>query len=166
VGGAHLVCKFVNRMIPSSDSQICKSGEVHPLPIWFTNLFPLTNGRGRRPVYNLHIGWHPPKVHTVNILWTERLAIRFSNFKKMTTGWLRPGALNLQKSIKIKNLTSSSFFVVDKHCTMVEKFFLPFNHPQNLQKRHYKSCIWEKTQRLVHYSLVRHGWVGKKNDVF
>jgi len=38
VGGPHLVCNFVNRMRVSSGSKICKSDEIHPLPIRFTNL--------------------------------------------------------------------------------------------------------------------------------
>jgi len=81
-------------------------------------------------------------------------------------GFVRVPYQNLQKSIKIKNLTFLSFLATDKHCTMVENLSLSFNHPQNLQKWHYRRCIWEKTQRLLTVSLVWRGWVEKKNDVF
>ena len=84
-----------------------------------------------------------PKVHPVNIVWTGCLVVGSQILKKWQLNDLvRVSYQNLQKFIKIVNLTSLLFLAINKYYTMVENIFLPFNHLQNFKKRYYlrKKC--------------------------
>ena len=115
--------------------------------------FFFDNRTGWRQVYNLHIRWHPPFQCIWLTIYEPDVWLSGSQISKKweLNGFVRVPYQKLKKSTKIKNLTSPSFLVADKHYTMVEKSSLPFNHLQNIQKWHYRSRISEKMGRLLHW---------------